>query len=84
MKIEAILGRLARSRDRMSMAQKNAGRYFHWLVGRDSWDRDTQVYLNQQLEEAPSIERLDYAIENLKEALHDLTIVRDELARKDL
>jgi hypothetical protein len=79
MKIEELMGRLARSKDRMSMAQKNASRYFQWLVGRDTWDRDTQIYLQRQ--SAATAENLDHAIENLKESLHDLMVVRDELRR---
>ena len=77
-----MLGRIARARDRVSMAQKNSGIVFHYLVGRSEWDIETANGLHNAQRALPKESTLDHAIESLEEAVHDLKLVRQELQER--
>lgn len=79
MDITALLGRIARARDRISMSQKGTNKVFQFLVVRDAWDGQTAAWLRERQEiEAPD-ETLAHAIAQLEEAVHDLKVVQSEI-----
>lgn len=79
MKITELLGRIARAKDRLSMAQKNAGFVFNYLVGRAEWDYETANGVRNRQQTMPNKETLDHAISQLEDALHDLKLVKAEI-----
>lgn len=77
MKTTEILGRLARAKDRLSIAQKNTSIVFQFLVGRE-WGRPAAYALQKQQGELTLRETLDTGIQQTEEALHDLKILKAE------